>query len=158
VQQTGKKLASLMRGEPDFVTPAHIVEAACKALRAGRTAYPQNQGEPALREAVAARLARDYRPSYSPAAEHLITPGPTLGLRAALTALLNPGDEVLVPDPIYDAYRSPIAMVGGIVRPVPSDIEHGRFVLSARRVAEACTSRTKALLLNTPWNPTGTVF
>lgn len=158
VQQSGKKLASLMRGEPDFPTPAHIVEAACTALRAGRTAYPQNQGEPALREAIAGRLARDYGLSYSPADEILVTTGATMGIWAALSALLDPGDEVLIPDPIYDAYRSPIAMVGGIVRPVPADIERGRFVLSARRVAEACTPRTRVLLLNTPWNPTGTVL
>src|SRR5262245_4641978 len=85
-QQRGTQVVSLMRGEPDLATPAHIVDAACASLRAGRTSYPQNQGEPALREAVAARLARDYGLRYSPAEEILVTSGATLGIWAALMA------------------------------------------------------------------------
>lgn len=158
LSRQGKQVASLMRGEPDFPTPAHVVEAATAALHAGRTGYPQNQGEPGLREAVAAKFAREQGLQYSPADEILITTGATLGIYATLAAVLNPGDEILVPDPIYDAYRSPITLAGAVPQYVSSEISGGRFLLSADKLARACTPRTRAILLNTPWNPTGTVF
>jgi aspartate/methionine/tyrosine aminotransferase len=147
-----------MRGEPDFDTPAHIVEAAAKAMRAGRTRYPDNRGEMPLREAVAAKLTRDNGLTYDPGSEILVTTGATLGIYVALMALLNDGDGVLLPDPIYDAYRSPIALAGGCAIPVRSSIEHGRFVLSAEAIDASVTPSTRALLLNTPWNPVGTVL
>jgi len=147
-----------MRGEPDFDTPAHIVEAAARAMKAGRTRYPDNRGEPALREAVATKLARDNGLSYDPGSEILVTTGATLGIHAALTALLDEGDEVLLPDPIYDAYQSPILLCGARIRPVRSTIEHGRFVITADGIAAALTPASRVLLLNTPWNPVGTVF
>jgi len=157
LQEGGRQIISLARGEPDLPTPTHIVDAAVAALRAGRTGYPQNQGEPALREAVAAKLRRQGL-NYDPATEILITTGATLGIYTALAAVLDPGDEILVPDPIYDAYQSPIALAGGVSVPVPAEIRGGRFVLSTDRAAQACSPRTRALLLNTPWNPNGTVF
>lgn len=157
LQEQGRSIVSLARGEPDLPTPAHIVDAAVAAVRAGRTGYPHNQGELSLRQAVVAKLHRQGL-EYSPSDEILITTGATLGISTALAAVLDPGDEVLVPDPIYDAYQSPISLVGGISVPVLSEIVAGRFLLSADRVAAACTPRTRALLINTPWNPTGTVF
>ena len=157
LQQAGRSIVSLARGEPDLPTPPHILDAGVAALRAGRTSYPQNQGEPALREAVAAKLRRQGL-DYSPSDEILITTGATLGIAAALAAALDPGDEILVPDPIYDAYQSPIALVGGATLGVRAEIQDGRFVLSADRLAQACTPRTRAMLINTPWNPTGTVL
>jgi len=147
-----------MRGEPDFDTPAHIVEAAGEALRAGRTRYPDNRGEIGLREAVAAKLARDNGVSYDPASEILVTTGATLGIHATLMAILNEGDEVLLPDPIYDAYHSPILLAGGRPVPVPATIDQGRFVITAEAIELVTTERSRALLLNTPWNPVGTVF
>jgi aspartate/methionine/tyrosine aminotransferase len=157
LQQSGRSVVSLARGEPDLPTPVHIVQAATAALRAGRTAYPHNQGEPALREAVASKL-RPQGLDYSPTDEILITTGATLGIAAALAAVLDPGDEILVPDPIYDAYQSPIALVGGVSVSIPADIHEGRFRLPADRLDQACTPRTRAILINTPWNPTGTVL
>jgi aspartate aminotransferase len=157
VQEGSRSIVSLARGEPDLPTPRHIVEAAAAALRAGRTGYPHNQGEPALREAVAGKLRRQGL-EYSPVDEILITDGATLGIYAALAAVLDPRDEILVPDPIYDAYQSPIALVGGVSVAVPAEIHEGRFLLSADRLSRACTPRTRAVLLNTPWNPTGTVL
>jgi aspartate/methionine/tyrosine aminotransferase len=154
-QAQGKSLVSLMRGEPDFPTPPHIIEAAERALAAGRTGYPDNRGEMKLREAVALKLRRNNGLTYDPDKEILITTGATFGIHAALMALLNPGDEVLLPDPIYDAYQSPIRLAGGIVRSVPSRIEHGRFVLGD--LDAAWTPASKLLILNTPWNPVGTV-
>ena len=157
LQERGQEVISLARGEPDLPTPRHIVDAAVAAVRAGRTGYPQNQGEPGLRAAVAAKLRRQGL-DYSPTDEILITTGATLGIYAALAAVLDPGDEVLVPDPIYDAYQSPIALVGGVSVAVPAEIREGRFVLSAAKAARDCSARTRALLINTPWNPTGTVL
>ncbi|MBL8175111.1 MAG: pyridoxal phosphate-dependent aminotransferase [Bryobacterales bacterium] len=158
MQAEGKTFVSLMRGEPDFRTPEHIVEAGQKALRDGRTSYPDNRGEPRLREAVAAKLERDNTLGYDPSSEILVTTGATFGFHAALTAVLNPGDEVLLPEPIYDAYHSPVLLAGGVIRPVPAAIENGRFVLHPEAIEAACGPRTRMLLLNTPWNPTGTVF
>ena len=147
-----------MRGEPDFRTPSHISEAAVRAIGAGRTGYPDNRGELKLREAVALKLARDNRLSYDPASEILITTGATLGIHAALTALLNDGDEVLLPDPIYDAYHSPILLAGGRIRSVPAAIRNGRFILTEEALEAAATPSSRVLLLNTPWNPVGTVL
>ncbi|MBI3465707.1 MAG: pyridoxal phosphate-dependent aminotransferase [Planctomycetes bacterium] len=158
LQAEGRDLVSLMRGEPDFRTPPHIVQAAVRALADGRTAYPDNRGEPALREAVAEKLLRDNRIRYDPASEVLITSGATFGISAALAAVLNDRDEVLLPDPIYDAYHSPIRMVGGRVRPVPAELRGGRFCLDAAAIEAACTPASRVLLLNTPWNPVGSVL
>ncbi len=157
VAGAGTSVISLMRGEPDFRTPAHIIEAAERSLKDGRTSYPDNRGEQRLRAAVATKLERDNRVAYDPQSEVLVTTGATFGIYAALAALLSDGDEVLVPDPIYDAYRSPILLAGGRSRPVRASIEHGRFVLSAAAIEAAITPASRALLLNTPWNPVGTV-
>jgi len=158
LQAQGRKLVSLMRGEPDLATPAHIAEAAVWALRSGRTAYADQRGEPALREAVAQKLLRDNQVSYDAGSEILVTDGATLGIHTALMALLGPGDEILVPDPIYDAYQSPIRLTGANARAVKSTCEGGRFQVSVDALERACTPATRALLLNTPWNPVGTVF
>src|SRR5439155_9878098 len=112
-QASGRAAVSLMRGQPDSPTPPHIVAAAERALRDGRTGYPDNQGEPALRTAVAEKLQRNQGLIYDPASEILITDGATCRLAVALAAVLEPGDEVLLPDPIYDAYASVIALYGG---------------------------------------------
>jgi aspartate aminotransferase len=147
-----------MRGEPDLPTPGHIVEAAVRALSDGRTGYPDNRGEPRLREAVAAKLARDNGLGYDPATDILVTTGATFGIYAALTALLDRGDEVLLPDPVYDAYQSPILLAGGRARAVRAPIVGGRFVLTAEALERSVTPQSRVLLLNTPWNPVGTVF
>jgi len=157
-QARGVNVTSLMRGEPDFDTPPHIIDAASRAMKAGRTRYPDNRGEMPLREAIAAKLVRENAVSYDPGAEILVTTGATLGIYCALMALLDEGDEVLLPDPIYDAYLSPIALAGGRPVPVRSTIQDGRFVLTAEALASSVTSRTRAILLNNPWNPVGTVF
>src|SRR5215467_10203200 len=90
LQQEGRSLVSLMRGQPDTPTPAHIVEAAQRALRDGRTGYPDNQGEPALREAVAEKLARTQHLNYNPGDEVLVTDGATCGISTALAVLVEP--------------------------------------------------------------------
>ena len=158
VEAKGTTVVSLMRGEPDFPTPAHIGDAAIKALKAGRTTYPDNRGEPGLREAVALKLGRDNGLSYDPATEILVTTGATLGIHSALMALIADGDGVLLPDPVYDAYQSPIRLAGGVIQPVRASILRDRFVLDAEALDAAATSSSRALILNTPWNPVGTAL
>jgi len=158
LQETGVQLVSLMRGEPDFPTPPHIVDAAIESLRKGRTAYPNNQGEIALREAVAATLKSRFDVDYSAQSDILITTGATLGVHAALSALIDEGDEVLLPEPVYDAYFSVIRQVGGVPVPIAARITNGRFVWASEDVAAACGKKTTAILLNSPWNPTGVAF
>ena len=147
-----------MRGEPDLPTPPHIVEACTRALRNGRTGYPDNRGEKTFREAVARKLQRDNELNFDPATEVLATSGSTFGIYAALTAVLNEGDEVLLPDPVYDAYQSPIRLAGGRVKPVTARIEDGRFVIAEEALEAAWSPAARVLILNTPWNPVGTVL
>jgi len=153
-----RPLVSLMRGQPDTQTPAHIIEAARKAMRDGRTGYPDNQGEPALRMAVAAKLQREQGLSYDPDREILITDGATLGVCVALGALVDRHRTVLLPDPIYDAYESPIALWGSTPTPVPATLRDGRFTIGSRQLENTWVTGTDVILLNTPWNPVGTVF
>lgn len=149
----GVNVVSLMRGEPDMPTPPHIVEACVKALRDGRTGYPDNRGEMNFREAVAAKM-----PGFDPATQILATSGATFGIHAALTVLLANGGEVLLPDPVYDAYHSPILLAGGTARPVESAIVDGRFTLPVEALERAWSPAVKAMILNTPWNPVGAVM
>ncbi len=154
----GASVVSLMRGEPDLPTPAHIGDAAVRALEAGRTAYPDNRGEPALRDATALKLARDNALSYDPGTEILVTTGATLGIHSALMALVAEGDGVLLPDPVYDAYQSPIRLAGGVIQPVRASFARDRFLLTAEALETAATPSSRALILNSPWNPVGTVL
>ncbi len=158
LQAQGKSLVSLMRGEPDFPTPAHIVDACNRALRNGRTAYPDNRGEKAFREAIAQKLHRDNGLVFDAGTEVLATTGATFGIYAAMMALLNDGDEVMLPDPVYDAYQSPIRLAGGRVRTIAARIQDGRFVITEEALEEAWSPAAKVLLLNTPWNPVGMVL
>ena len=154
----GHSLISLMRGQPDTPTPAHIVEAAIKSLRNGRTGYADNQGEPALRRAVAEKLKRDQGLVYDPEREILITDGATLGVCAALGALADPETNVLLPDPIYDAYEAPIALWGSRPASVHTTRRNGRFTFSSAQLEDAWIAGKNVILLNTPWNPVGTVL
>jgi aspartate/methionine/tyrosine aminotransferase len=158
LQAQGADLVSLMRGQPDNPTPGHIVEAACKALRDGRTGYADNQGEPHLRRAVAEYVHGKTALRYDPNREILITDGATAGIAAALGALVRPGDDVLLPEPIYDAYASAIHLWGGQPVPVRSAIRDGRFTFNRDDLEAARTPGTRVLLINTPWNPVGTVL
>ncbi|MBL8796296.1 MAG: pyridoxal phosphate-dependent aminotransferase [Planctomycetia bacterium] len=158
LQAQGKPLVSLMRGQPDAPTPPHVVDAVERAVRAGRTGYPDNQGEPGLRQAVAEKLARDQELTYDPGREILVTDGATQGIALALGVLLEPGDEVLLPDPIYDAYQSPIALWGGRAVSVASSIRGSRFSFDRAALEASHTARSRVLLLNSPWNPVGTVL
>jgi aspartate aminotransferase len=158
LQAQGVSLVSLMRGQPDTPTPAPIVEAATRALSAGRTGYPDNQGEPDLRAAVAEKLFRDNALTYDPGREILITDGATCGISMALAVLVEPGSAVLLPEPIYDAYSGVIALWGGRAVYVPSAVRNGRFTFDRSALESAWTPEARVLLVNSPWNPVGTVL
>jgi len=147
---------SLGVGEPDFVTPWRVREAGIYALEHGYTTYTSNAGLPRLRELICADLAARYAASYSPVTECLITTGVSEGLDLALRVLLNPGDEVIVPEPCYVAYEPCVSFAGGVPVRVPTRWEDD-FAVDADVVAAAITPRTKAILLGSPANPTGAV-
>jgi aminotransferase len=147
---------SLGVGEPDFVTPWRVREAGIYALEHGSTTYTSNAGLLRLRELVCADLAARYGTGYSPAGECLITTGVSEGLDLALRVLLNPGDEVIVPEPCYVAYEPCVAFAGGTPVRVPTRAEDG-FAIDPAVVEAAITPRTKAVLLGSPANPTGAV-
>jgi len=132
------------------------VEAAVEALRAGRNQYPPGPGYPELREAVAAHQARHYGLDLDPASEVVVTAGATEAIAAAVLALVNPGDEMVVLEPYYDSYVACIEMAGGVRRPVTLRAPDFRLDLDALRAA--VTPRTTTILLNTPHNPTGAVL
>lgn len=145
---------SLGVGEPDFVTPWPIREAAIRAIEQGRTHYTSNFGLRELREAIATELERRYRLEYDPEQELVITTGVSEGLDLAARTAINPGDEVIVPDPSYAAHAPAVVLAGGAVVPVATAAVNG-FALDPAAVAAAITPRTRAMLLGYPANPTG---
>lgn len=151
---------NLGQGFPDTDGPPAMIEAAVAAIRTGVNQYPPGPGMPALREAVCAHRQARYGLSYDPATEVLVTVGATEAIAAALLALCEAGDEVIVWEPYYDSYAAVIAMAGAVRRPVtmrPSEVD-GRFSFDADDLRAAITPRTRVVLVNSPHNPTGTVF
>jgi aminotransferase len=148
---------SLGVGEPDFETPAGIVEAGVASLRRGRTHYTSNYGTIELRRALATHLERRYGVAYDPTSEILITVGASEAVDAALRATCDPGDEVILHEPSYVAYAPAIAFAGGSVVHVSTRLEDD-FALDPTAVEAAITPRTKALFLGYPCNPTGAVL
>jgi len=144
---------ALGRGDPDLATPVHIVAAAKAAMQRGDTPLYPVEGMPELREAIAARSPRDHGQALDPS-NVLITTGGQEGLFLIMNALLDPGDEILVPDPRYSSYDQAIAHTGATQVAVPCYAEDG-FDVRADEIAARITPRTKALLLVTPSNPTG---
>ena len=145
---------SLGVGEPDFVTPERFSKAAFDAVSRGETHYTSNYGLPELRQAVSDHLERLYGLRYDPRNEVLITVGVSEGLMLALMAILNPGDELLSPNPYYVAYLPTCQLAGGTFVPVATGMET-EFRVTARDLEAHCTDRTKAILLGYPSNPTG---
>ncbi len=145
---------SLGVGEPDFVTPWRIREAAIYSLERGYTQYTSNWGLLELRQEVARLLDRRYGVEYRAEGEILITVGVSEGLDLALRAILNPGDEVLIPEPCYVSYSPCTLFAGGVPVTVGSTAAEG-FRVSVDALERAITPRTRALLINFPNNPTG---
>ena len=157
VVQSMTDVISLGIGEPDYVTPWRIREAAIFAMEKGKTGYTSNLGLPRLRESIASYLSRRYHIDYDPKREVLVTVGVSEALDLALRAIVNPGDEIIYHEPSYVSYNPSIILAGGKPVSVSTRAENG-FSLLATDLESKITSRTKALLLSFPTNPTGGVL
>ncbi|HKP97855.1 MAG TPA: pyridoxal phosphate-dependent aminotransferase [Fibrobacteria bacterium] len=152
----GKDVLSLGAGEPDLDTPDHAKLAAIESIRAGRTKYSQVTGLPELKEAVSRKFARDNGLAYPPP-DIVISGGAKHCVFNALLALVEEGDEVLIPTPCWVTYPELVRFLGGTPVPLPTDMASG-FKLAARDLEKAVTPRSKLLILNSPGNPTGAVY
>ena len=151
----GHSVIGLAGGEPDFDTPPHIVEAAVKAMRDGETRYAApSKGISPLLEAIAAKMERDNKVRVDPMSDIIVTPGGKLALFLALKAMLDPGDEVLIPAPYWVSYPSITQMVGGLPVTVETSSDDN-YRLRLEHLREHITARSKALIINSPCNPTG---
>lgn len=156
IAATMKDVISLGIGEPDFTTPAAILEAGVRSLQNGETHYTSNAGILELRQAIANHLEKLYGISYDPQNEIIITVGCSEALYLANTALLNPGDEVIIPTPCFVAYQAEVALAGGVPVEVAGKMENN-FDVDPAEIAAAITPRTRAILIGFPNNPTGAV-
>jgi methionine transaminase len=147
---------NLGQGFPDFDCDAALTDAAIQALRSGLNQYAQMPGVPALRGAIADKVATFHGRSYDPEREVTVTAGATQGILTAVLAVVQPGDEVIVLEPCYDSYVPNIELAGGVVVRVP--LQAGSFRPDFDRIAAAITPRTRALVINSPHNPSATVW
>lgn len=154
MQDEGIDVIDFGAGEPDFVTPGYIMEAAKKALDLGLTHYTPAAGMPALKKAIANRLSRMYGLEYAPA-DIVVSNGAKHSLFNVFAAILNPGDEVIIPVPYWVTYPELVRMSDGV--PVYLEADSG-FKVNAASIKKAITPKTKALILNSPSNPTGAVY
>ncbi len=156
LERQGKSIIHLEIGEPDFDTPAHIKEAAVKALADGYTHYTPSAGLHEAREAVAEFVAATRRIPVDPS-QVVMTPGSKPIMFFAILALVNPGDEVIYPDPGYPIYESVARFVGGVPRPLPLREDHG-FRVDPDELRRLVTPKTRLVVLNSPHNPCGSVL
>jgi methionine aminotransferase len=147
---------NLGQGFPDFDCDPKLVDAVAQAMREGLNQYPPMTGVPALREAIAAKIAALYGHRYDAASEITVTAGATQAILTAVLAIVHPGDEVIVLEPNYDSYAPSIELAGGVLVPVP--LTPGSFRPDFAAIEAAITPLTRALMLNSPHNPSGTVW
>jgi N-succinyldiaminopimelate aminotransferase len=147
---------NLGQGFPDESGPEHVVEAAATAMREGRNQYPPLAGIPELRRAIAAHQRHWYGLAPDPDDGVVVTAGASEAIASALLALVGSGDEVVAFEPFYDSYKACVALCGGVM--VPVRLQAPAFRPDLVRLREAVTARTRVILLNSPHNPTGTVF
>ena len=156
IASTMKEVISLGIGEPDFNSPPAIIEAGIKSLREHKTHYTSNRGIMPLREALSQHIESLYKVSYSPKDEIVITVGGSEALVIACNAILNPGDEVILPTPCFVSYQGVITLAGGVFVEVPCRMKNN-FMPDPEELEKAVTNKTKAILINFPNNPTGAV-
>lgn len=148
---------SLGVGEPDFVTPWEIRDAAIKSVQAGKTQYTSNAGLLSLREEIAGYLSARFNAVYEPGSEIIVTIGASEAIDLALRTLVRPGDEVLIPSPSYVSYAPNAAITGGVAVAVETSAKNG-FALTPELLEKAITPRSKVLILPYPNNPTGAIM
>jgi aminotransferase len=157
IAATMDDIISLGIGEPDFVTPDVIRRAGIASLERGETRYTSNSGIAELRRAIAEKWAALYGVAYHPEEEVLITVGGSEALYLALTAILNPGDEVIIPQPCFVSYAPEVVFAGGTAVPIATHVET-EFQVTGAQIEAAVTPRTRAILIGYPSNPTGAVL
>lgn len=157
IADTMDDVISLGIGEPDFVSPAPVIEAAKASLDRGETGYTANSGRVELREAIAREIEDRYGVSYDPADEILVTVGVSEAMQLAMLALLEEGDEILIPEPCFVSYGPTAVFAGATVHYLPTSVED-QFQVTAETVAEHITPETKAIMVGYPNNPTGAVL
>jgi aspartate aminotransferase len=158
LRAAGHDVIALAGGDPDFDTPAHIVEAAFDAIRAGKTHYPSpTKGITPLLEAIAAKMEHDHGFHVRPESDIVVTPGSKWALNLALAAVVNPGDEVMYLEPVWVTYPPIIRLYSGEPVPVHLSAEEN-FTITREALREKITSKTKVLMVNSPNNPTGRVL
>jgi aminotransferase len=150
-------LMNLGIGEPDFVPPTHVLEAAKQAITEGKTHYTPSNGISELREALAKKFTRDYSLFYDPEDEILVTVGATEAVSIALLAFVNPGDEVLIPDPGFLCYKPAVLIAGGVPVSLPM-LEDDGFKPDMKAVTSLVTEKSRVIITNSPNNPTGSVL
>ena len=147
---------NLGQGFPDFDCAPELLDAVNAAMRSGLNQYPPMAGVPVLREAIAIKIAALYGHNYDPGTEITVTAGATQAIITAILALVHPGDEVIVLDPCYDSYEPNIELAGGLAVHVP--LTPGSFEPDFAKIGAAITPRTRAIVINTPHNPSATVW
>jgi aminotransferase len=157
IAATMDDVISLGIGEPDFTTPGPILRAGVTSLERGETHYTSNSGIAELRQALSEHLERLYGVHYDPESELLITVGVSEALYLALSAVLDPGDEVIIPEPCFVSYEPEAILAGGTPITIATHVEHN-FQVTGAAVGAAVTPRTKAVLIGYPNNPTGAVM
>ncbi len=153
---TEKNAVNLGQGFPDFDCDPRLVDAVTQAMQQGKNQYPPMTGVSVLREAVAAKIAALYQFSYDPGTEITITAGATQAILTIILAIVHPGDEVIVLEPCYDSYVPNIELAGGVTVRVP--LTPGTFRPDFEKIAAAITPKTRAIIVNSPHNPSGTVW
>ena len=156
IAATMKDVISLGIGEPDFTTPAPILEAGIRSLQQGETHYTSNWGKIELRQAIADNLKNLYGVSYNPANEIIATVGVSEALYLTMVALLDPGDEVIIPTPCFVSYQAEVELAGGVPVEIPAKMENN-FQVDPAEIRAAITPRTKIIFIGYPSNPTGAV-
>jgi aminotransferase len=156
IAATMKDVISLGIGEPDFTTPRPILEAGLRSLENGETHYTSNHGKLELRQGIANNLKRLYGLQYDPVEEMVVTVGVSEALYLTMTAILDPGDEVIIPTPCFVAYQAEVIMAGGVPVEIPTRVENN-FQVDPAHIRAALTPQTKAIFIGYPSNPTGAV-
>ncbi len=156
MKRNGIDVIAMTAGEPDFQPPEHVLAAAHVAIDKGMTKYTAPAGTPELREAIVAKFERENNLSYDPSQVSVSTGGKQV-LYNAFKAVLNPGDEVIVPAPYWVSYPSQVQLAGGVTVPIMTSADNG-FIPSVEDFQNAITAKTKIIVLNSPSNPTGAVY